>query len=81
MTRNSKESGSGVAKGSVQNSTAAPSGYYWDRLKGAGKDQKKLGELLDELDTHGYARGGQIHTAVTEAYRAAGGKTGRNREG
>jgi hypothetical protein len=70
------EPGSGIAAGSVGQGSA-PSGYYWDRLADAAGDRDKLDALADELDTHGYTRGGQLMTAVLAAYDETGAKRAR----
>jgi hypothetical protein len=70
-----------TATGSVGPGTGPPKGHYWDRLKEAKAkgDKAALGELLDELEIHGYDRGGQIMTATLAAFNEAGGTSGRRR--
>lgn len=69
------------ATGSVADSPPGtkPKGHYWDRLARAEGDKAALGELLDELELHGYDRGGQIMTETLAAFNEAGGTSGRRR--
>lgn len=71
------EPGGNHGTGTVTAGTGRPGGYLWDKLAEAGADRKALDELLDELDAHGYARGGQLYTATLAAYNSTGGKRQR----